>query len=107
MDEAPFHELCYVSSITRAKIKCYLNKNGNASALSIDTIHGMVPLHIPSMNHHAQADTIAALLDVNVTAVFCVDNQGEKSLEYAREYNVGGLVEKINGLCNHTIHAAW
>ena len=65
----------------------------------------MTPLHMLTMNPHAPAETIAALLNVNMEVAFCVDSQGKMSLDYARDYNVGGLVGMINGLCNHR-HAA-
>ena len=100
MDEAPFHELCYGSSITAKQINDYLHENGNDSALVIDTNHGMTPLHMLSMNPHAPAVSIAALFSSNMEAVFCLDNQQKTPSEYARDYNVGGLVGIINGLCN-------
>ena len=106
MDDSPFHELCYNSSATTKQINEYLIEHGNDSALAIDTIHGMTPLHMLSMNPHAPADTIAALLNVDMEVAFCLDNQGKMSLDYARDYNVGGLIAMINGLCNHR-HAAF
>ena len=57
------------------------------------------------MNSHAPAETIAALLDVKMDVAFSVDNQGNISLDSARDYNVSGLVATINGLCDHR-HAA-
>ena len=53
------------------------------------------------MNPYAPADTIAALFNFNIQAVFCADNQQKTPLDYARDYNVGGLIRIINGLCNH------
>ena len=44
---------------------------------------------------------IAALFNSNIQTVFCADNQQKNLLEYARDYNVGGLIQIINGLCNH------
>ena len=61
----------------------------------------MGPLHMLSMNPHAPSDSIALLLNSNMEAVFCVDNQQKSPLDYARDYNVGDLVGIINGLCNH------
>ena len=46
MYHAPFHKLCYNSSIITQLIIDYLNEHGNDSALAIDTIHSMPPLHI-------------------------------------------------------------
>ena len=66
----------------------------------------MTPLHMLSMNPHAPADAIAALLDINVEVAFRLDNEMKMSLDYTRDYNVGGLVAAINGLCNHR-NAAW
>ncbi len=65
----------------------------------------MIPLHMLPMNRRAPTDTIASLLDVNTEAVFRLDNQGKMALDYARDYNVGGLVAMIIGLYNHK-HAA-
>ena len=101
MDAAPFHKLCYDSSVTTKQISDYLHEHGNDSALAIDPYHGMNPLHILSMNPHAPADAIAALFDSNIQTVFCADNQQKTPLEYARDCNVGGLIQIINGLCNH------
>jgi len=105
MDDAPFHRLCYNSSIKTKHINDYLAENGTDAAFTIDPYHAMTPLHMLSMNLHATADTIAALLDVNMEAAFCLDNQGKMSMDYARDYNVDGLVGIVNGLCNHR-HAA-
>ena len=101
MDHAPCHKLCYNSSITTKHLNDYLNEHGNDSALAIDTIHGMTPLHMLSMNPHSPSDAIAALLDVDVEAIFRLDHQGNIPLDYARDYNVGGLVALVSGLCNH------
>ncbi len=101
MDKAPFHKLCYNSFIVRKEINDYLTENGNDEALTIDSYHGMTPMHILTMNPHTPAETVAALLNVNVKVAFCVDNEGKIPLNYARDYNVGGLVGMINDLCNH------
>ena len=101
MDAAPFHKLCYDSSITTKHLNDYLNEHGNDSAVAIDTIHDMTPLHMLSMNPHSPSDAIAALFDVNMEVIFRLDNQEKIPLDYARDYNVGGLVALVNGLCNH------
>ena len=101
MDESPLHKLCYASFITTKQINDYIDENGKDSALQIDAIHGMTPLHMLSMNPHAPADAIASLLNSNMQAVFCADNQQKNPLQYARDYNIGGLVEMINSLCSH------
>ena len=69
--------------------------------LHIDTIHGMNPLHMLTMNPHTPADSISALLNSNIEAIFCLDVQQKTLLEYARDHNVSGLVGMIAGLCNH------
>ena len=101
MDEAPFHKLCYNSSIATKTINDYLIENGDDAALHIDTIHDMTPLYMLTMNPHAPVDAIAALLNVDMQSLFYVDNQRNTPLENAREYNVAGLVGMIDGLCNH------
>lgn len=101
MDETPFHKLCCDSSVTTKQINDHLDGHGNDSALQTDTIHGMNPLHILAMNPNAPADAISALLNANMEAAFCQDNQGKMPLDYAGEYNVDGLVGMITVLCNH------
>ena len=93
MDAAPFHKLCSDSTITTKHINDYLHEHGNDSALAIDTYHGMTPLHTLSMNPHAPADAVlAALFNSNIQTAICADNQQKTPLEYARDYNVGGLI---------------
>jgi len=101
MDGAPFHKLCYDPSITTRTTSDYLIEHGNDSALQIDTSYGMTPLHMLSMNPQAPPDSIAALLDSNMDAVFCFDKKQKTPLDYARDYNVGGLVGMVAGLCIH------
>ena len=101
MDEAPFHKICYNSSISTKQLNDYLQEHGNDAALAIDPYYGMTPLHMLSMNPYAPADAVAALLEVNVETAFSLDNEGKIPLDYARDYNVGGLVAMISALCNH------
>lgn len=101
MDGSPFHKLCYNSSITAEQINSYVTENGDDVAAAIDPSHGMTPLHMLAMNPYASTDAIASLFNSNMQAVFCLDNQQKTPLDYARDYNVGGLVGIINGLCNH------
>jgi len=101
MDDSPFHKLCYSSVVTTQMIIGYLNKNGKNAVLEIDATYGMTPLHMLTMNPHAPVDSIASLLDCNIETAFCLDNQQKIPLEYARDYNVVGLVGMIASLCNH------
>ena len=66
MDEMPFHKLCYDSSVNTQKINDYINKHGNNSALQIEAIHGMTPLHMLSMNPYASEDANSVLLNSNM-----------------------------------------
>ena len=69
------HTLCYnCSVVTTEHINAYLHESGHDLALAIDAIHGMRPLHVLSMNPHAPAETIAALIDCNMEAAFSLDN---------------------------------
>ena len=100
MNDAQFNKLCCNSSVTRAHIEDYLTEYENDAALAIDTIHGMAPLVMLSMNPHATADTIAALLNVDIEVTFRLDNKGQMSLDCEQEYNVSDLVAIINVFCN-------
>ena len=66
MDKAPFDKLCYNFDITAEHINDYLSEHGNDSALAIDTIYGMNPLQMLSMNPNAPSDAFAALLNLDV-----------------------------------------
>eukprot|EP00554_Chaetoceros_debilis_P015877 CAMPEP_0194125022 /NCGR_PEP_ID=MMETSP0150-20130528/59246_1 /TAXON_ID=122233 /ORGANISM="Chaetoceros debilis, Strain MM31A-1" /LENGTH=459 /DNA_ID=CAMNT_0038818811 /DNA_START=104 /DNA_END=1483 /DNA_ORIENTATION=+ len=106
MDEFPLHKLCYSSSVTVKQINDYLiehddDGNGVLVTLAIDPHHGMNQFHMLAMNPYAPAEAIAALLDTNFQAVFRTDYKQNTPLDYARDYNVGGLVGMISGLCNH------
>ena len=101
MDAAPFQKLCYNSFVTTKQLNDYLTDHGDDSPLTIDAIHGMTPLHMLSMNPHAPADAAAVLLNVNMAVAFRMDNQGKTPIDYARDYNVGGLIVMIGSLCNH------
>jgi hypothetical protein len=103
MDEAPFHKLCYDSTINTKAISHYINTNGNNSALQIDPYHGMTPLHMLSMNPHAPADTIYALLNANTNAVHVEDNQGRTPLYYALHFNPCALARMFSCLREHGI----
>jgi len=99
MDESPLHKVCYDPSVTTEKIATFLNRNGSRYTLQKDASYSMCPLHILTMNPHAPIDAIAALLDSNLEAVLSLDNKEKTPLDYARDYNVSGLVALIKGLC--------
>eukprot|EP01083_Nonionella_stella_P141817 437639_1 len=126
MDEAPpFHKMCFDPFVDAQKVNDCRNENGNdCSAIVIDTVHGVSPLHILAMNPHAPADAFAALINDNMEAILCLDNippisidaidiifitedrtplakEKRTPLDYARENNVGGLIAMISILCNH------
>ena len=101
MDGAPFHKLCYDSSITAKQINDYIIENGKGSALAVDPHHGMTPLHMLSMNPYAPVSSIIALLNANMAAVFCLDNTDRTPLDYARACNADGLLAMMSALCIH------
>jgi hypothetical protein len=104
MDEWPFHKLCYSSSVTTKQINDYLTENGNDVALTINPHdNGMTPpLHILSMNPHAPADAILALLKANINAATVRDHEGKTPLYYALRYNPCAFVRMYSYLCEHT-----
>uniref|UniRef100_A0A7S3VGD5 Leucine-rich repeat domain-containing protein n=1 Tax=Chaetoceros debilis TaxID=122233 RepID=A0A7S3VGD5_9STRA len=101
MDHFPFHKLCYNSSITSKQINDYLDEHGNNSSRFIDIFHQMTPLHMITMNPHAPAHAISALLESNIGGGFCLDFYDKTPLDYARDYNVDGLIGMISSLCMH------
>lgn len=100
MDESPFHKLCCNMSIDAIQINDFLSQNGIETASQLDRIYGMTPLHMISLNPFAPADVIAGtLLQAGIGNVFKRDNQGNIPLDYARQYNVTGLLKMIEALC--------
>eukprot|EP01083_Nonionella_stella_P069796 186301_1 len=101
IDDAPFHKLCYDSSVTTKQVSDYLIENGINSALQIDTVHGMNPLHMLCMNPHASADAILALLKTNINAASIRDHEGKNPLYYALYYNPCAFVRMYSYLRKH------
>mmetsp|Transcript_20190 Transcript_20190/g.30592 ORF Transcript_20190/g.30592 Transcript_20190/m.30592 type:complete len:282 (-) Transcript_20190:131-976(-) len=99
--ESQQHNFFYTSSIDIKEMKNYLREIGNDLALDVDFHHTMAPLHMLSINLYASTHSIAALLKVSMEAIFSKDNQLRTPLDYAREYNVGGLLATIASLCKH------
>ena len=65
----------------------------------MDTIHGMIPLHMLSMNPNAKIDAIALLSNVKIDSAFCKDNNNNTPLDYTRHHNFDALVTMIAILC--------
>eukprot|EP01083_Nonionella_stella_P274970 933809_1 len=110
MDEYPFHKLCSSVNVNTQQINDYLhdNDNGSHSAVQIDPYHGMTPLHMLAVNPHAPADTLTGTLlfhgsgnanTIHMDTVFVEDNQGNTPIDYARQYNVPGLLKMVEMLC--------
>eukprot|EP01083_Nonionella_stella_P094821 266144_1 len=74
---------------------------GVQSWRGVDTDPGCTPLHVLARNPFVPAHVIAALLELKMDDAFCPDNEGLSPLDYAKEYNVDGLVKMIAVLCNH------
>eukprot|EP01083_Nonionella_stella_P011595 32902_1 len=87
MDNSPFHKLCYDVSVTASKISDYLDEHGHDSALQVDAIHGMLPLHMLARNPHASVDAILTLLKANTNAVNVMDFEKKTPMHYALTYN--------------------
>lgn len=67
MDKLIFHFFNF--SVTTNQVNDYLNEHSNDTALVIDKIHGVTPLHILSINPHDSADTIATIFNSNMEAI--------------------------------------
>lgn len=64
--------------------------------------YGKTPLHVLVMNPSIPTNTITALLEHNMEAAFCLDNEGKTTLDYAKEYyNADGFISMIAIICNH------
>ena len=82
MDGSQLHKICYDVFVTATKINNYLDAgHGHGkddSALhTVDSIHGMLPLHMLTRNPHAPADAILALLKANTNAVNAMDYENK------------------------------
>jgi len=87
MDNWPLHKICYDVSVTATKINDYLDEHGHDSALQVDAIHGMLPLHMLARNPHAPVDAILTLLKANINAVNVMDYEKKTPIHYALTYN--------------------
>ena len=63
--------------------------------------YGMATLHILTRNPHATPDCIVACYAVDPSDLLALDKRGLHSLDYARAYNVQGLLALIEVLCMH------
>jgi len=100
MDGSPFHKLCYRADINAKQINDYLNDHGNQSTAELDPFHGMTPLHMLAVNPHAPVDALAGnIFHANMDAAVVPDNHGHTPLDYAKQYNVPGLLKMIEALC--------
>lgn len=100
LDDSPFHQVCSKMDVNALQINKYLDAKGNASARKIDSNHRMTPLHVLAMNPFAEANLISGtILQANMNAICCKDCDGKTPLDYARQYNVPGMLAMIEALC--------
>lgn len=96
-DIFPFHAICHETSVSADIVNEYINRFGNDCAYEVDC-YGMSALHILTLNPHASAEAILSCFDANESAVFDEDDEGYTPLDYARQYNVQGLLALLESL---------
>ena len=75
--------------------------NSDNPALHIDAYHGMIPLHMSMSVMTPMRQPIPSLpyLLYKKEALMSLDCECRPPLDYAREYNVGGMIKLIRVLC--------
>ncbi len=91
----PLHEICYDVNISAEKINKSIQRHGRDCACLRDENH-MTPLHILTMNPHATLGAIIACYDINPNAAITEDSDFTTPMDYAREYNVQGLIAMVS-----------
>ena len=101
MSEFPLHRICYSSSVSKQTIELYLNTHGKNSVHTKDTISGMTPLHILSLNPYATNKEIKFLLDIDHETAFHKDINNNSPIDYATQFNFSALVTMMELLSHN------
>eukprot|EP01083_Nonionella_stella_P109326 318633_1 len=108
--KTPLYYVLYYNPCAFVRMYSYLRDHTNTNTIDheiqsswggVDPDDGDIPLCLLTKNPLMPANDIAALLEMRLEDVFCQDSGGFSPLDYAREYNVNGLVSMIAVLCNH------
>ena len=101
MSDFPLHRICYSSSVTTQTIQLHLNKYGKKSVHKTDTISGMIPLHILSLNPYATSKEIKFLLNIDHETAFHKDINNNSPIDYATQFNFSALVTMMELLSHN------
>ncbi len=99
LDDLPLHRICMDTSITSHMITDFTKEHGTEAALQTDE-HEMTPLHLLTINPHANLPSIMACYDTNPSATICHDDRSLTPIDYLWEYdNLEGITSIIQALC--------
>ncbi len=100
---SPLHRACLDVNVVAETIKDCIVAHGSTAAHDEAYSYGggITPLHILSMNPHANSGAILACFEANMDAAFREDDKGKTPLDYLKEYNVNSFLSMIQALCIH------
>ncbi len=98
----PLHRACLDVNDVARKVQDCIAAHGPAATHN-KAYGGMTPLHILTMNPHANSGAILACLEANMSAAFWIDDKGNTPLDYLKEYNVKSFLTVIQALCIHRV----
>ncbi len=96
----PLHKECLDINVSIQSIQECIRIYGTASASN--TVHGgMTPLHILSLNPHADTETIMGCFNVNKGMALVRDMTDKNVFDYLREYHMESHTALMTALCIH------
>ncbi len=102
----PFHAICHNPSVSCKMIMDFQDSKNETQARTHACIRDdneMTPLHILACNPDASSDAIASCFLIYPNAAIAIDNQGLTPIDYARKYNVQGLLALTKALLDRVI----
>ncbi len=97
----PLHKTCLSTDVSESTISASILDNGAASVLITDH-NGMTPLHILTMNPHADSGAITACFTADMSAIFLTDNRGKTPLDYlGQRLDIDDHTLMVASLCNY------
>mmetsp|Transcript_9661 Transcript_9661/g.11184 ORF Transcript_9661/g.11184 Transcript_9661/m.11184 type:complete len:355 (+) Transcript_9661:121-1185(+) len=95
---SPMHKVCLDTNVSSQSIKECIDTNGPGTVSIIDH-DGMTPLHILSMNPHADTGSILTCFYENMNVAFVSDSRSNTPLDYLRIYHIEAHTVVIAALC--------
>jgi len=108
----PLHQACHSTNVSTQSISQYITAHGTAATYNTDYGDGMTPMHVLTLNPHADASSIMTCFEANMGAALEPYSNGRSNsypsalsgktpLDYLAEYNVESHLSIVAALCRH------